>query len=43
MCLHNAGGLHSGPQHILLGGDVIGLGYPFQIIQIAKDTNILHI
>ena len=32
MCFHNAGGLHSGPQHVLLCGDVIWLGYPLQVV-----------
>lgn len=35
MCFHDAGGLHSGPQHILLCGDVIRFGYPLQVIQVA--------
>lgn len=35
MRFHDAGGLHSGPQHILLRGDVIRLGYPLQVIQVA--------
>lgn len=35
MRLHDAGGLHSGPQHILLRGDVIRLGYPLQVVQVA--------
>lgn len=39
MRFHDAGGLHSGPQHILLCGDVIGLGYPLQVIQVA-DGNV---
>lgn len=33
--LHDAGGLHPGPQDILLCGDVGGLGYPVQVIQVA--------
>lgn len=39
--LNDACGLHSGPQHILLGWDIGGLGYPVQIVQIAEenDTN----
>lgn len=32
MCLHDARGLHSGPQHVLLCGDVIWLAYPRQVI-----------
>lgn len=32
MCFHDACGLNSGPQHILLRGDVIRLGYPLQVI-----------
>lgn len=35
--LHNARGLHSGAQHILLGGDVVGTGYPLQVVQVAGD------
>lgn len=35
MCLHDAGGLHSGPQHVLLCGDVLALGYPLQVVQVA--------
>lgn len=34
--LHNACGLHSGPQDILLSRDVGGLGYPVQIVQVAE-------
>lgn len=34
--LHDAGGLDSGSQHVLLGGDVIGFGYPLQVIQITE-------
>lgn len=34
--LHNACGLDSGPQDILLSRDVGGLGYPVQIIQVAE-------
>lgn len=33
--LHNACGLDSGPQDILLSWDVGGLGYPVQIVQVA--------
>lgn len=33
--LHDAGGLHSGPQHVLLRGDVLALGYPLQVVQVA--------
>lgn len=33
--LHNAGGLHPGPQDVLLCGDVGGLGYPVQVVQVA--------
>ena len=32
MRLHDACGLHSGPQHVLLCGDVIWLAYPLQVI-----------
>ena len=35
MRFHDAGGLHSGPQHVLLCGDVIWLGYPLQVVQVA--------
>lgn len=35
VCLHDAGGLDSGPQHVLLCGDVVCFGYPLQIIQVA--------
>lgn len=35
MRLHDAGGLDSGPQHVLLRGDVIRLGYPLQVVQVA--------
>lgn len=34
--LHNAGGLDSSSQHVLLGGDVICFGYPLQVIQITE-------
>lgn len=34
--LHNACGLDSGPQDILLSRDVGGLGYPVQIVQVAE-------
>lgn len=33
--LHDACGLDSGPQDILLRGDVGGLGYPVQVVQVA--------
>lgn len=35
VCLHNACGLDSGPQDILLSRDVGGLGYPVQVVQVA--------
>lgn len=35
MRLHDAGGLHAGPQHVLLRGDVLTLGYPLQVVQVA--------
>lgn len=35
MRLHDAGGLHSGPQHVLLRGDVLALGYPLKVVQVA--------
>lgn len=34
--LHNASGLDSSSQHILLGGDVICFSYPLQIIQVTE-------
>lgn len=34
--LHNACGFDSGPQDVLLGWDVGGLGYPVQIVQVAE-------
>lgn len=33
---HNACGLHSCPQDILLGWNVVGLGYSIQIIEVTK-------
>lgn len=33
--LHDACGLDSGPQDVLLRGDVGGLGYPVQVVQVA--------
>lgn len=33
--LHDACGLDSGPQDVLLRGDVCGLGYPVQVVQVA--------
>lgn len=35
MRFHDASGLHSGPQHVLLCGDVILLAYPLHVIQVA--------
>lgn len=36
--LHDARGLHSSPQHILLSGNVILLRYPVQVVQVtARD------
>ncbi len=35
MCLYDASGLHSGPQHVLLGWDVFYLAYPLHVIQIT--------
>lgn len=35
MCLHDACGFDSGPQHILLSGYIGGLRYSVQIIQVA--------
>lgn len=34
--LHDARGLHPGPQDILLRRDVGGLGYPVQVVQVAE-------
>lgn len=34
--LHNACGLDSGPQDILLSWDIGALGYPVQIVQVAE-------
>lgn len=34
--LHDASGLDASSQHVLLGGDVICFGYPFQIIQVTE-------
>lgn len=34
--LHNAGGLDTGSQHILLSWDVICFSYPLQVIQVTK-------
>lgn len=39
MRLHNPSGLYSGPQNILLGGNIVGSSYPIQIIQITTQTN----
>lgn len=39
VCLHDAGGLDSGPQHVLLCGDVVCFGYPLQVIQVADREN----
>lgn len=36
--LHDAGGLHARSQHVLLGGDVVCLGYPFQVVQVTERT-----
>lgn len=35
--LYDAGGLHPGAQHVLLGGDVVSTGYPLQVIQVAGE------
>lgn len=34
--LHNPSGLDPSPQHVLLGGDVIQLSDPLQIIQVTE-------
>lgn len=39
MCFHDAGGLDSSSQHVLLCGDVVWLGYPLQVIKIAEKSN----
>lgn len=36
VCLDDAGSFHSGPQHVLLGGNVVCSCYPLKIIQITK-------
>lgn len=33
--LHDARGLHACPQHVLLRWDVVRLGYPLQVVQVA--------
>lgn len=42
---HDAGGLHTSSQHVLLCGDVVWLAYPLQIFQVAvertQDLNVL--
>ena len=35
VCFHDAGGLDPGPEHVLLGWHISGIGYPVQVIQIA--------
>lgn len=41
---HDARGLDASPQHVLLCGDVVGFGYPLQVIQVAdRKTNILYL
>lgn len=35
VCFHNSSSFDSGPQHILLGGDIGPVGYPLQVIQVA--------
>lgn len=37
--LHDASGLHSRAQDILLGGDVAGLADPLQVVQVAEQNN----
>ena len=39
VCLHDASGLHPGPQHVLLGGDVVPLTYSLQVVQVAVGVN----
>ena len=36
--LDNPSGLYSGSEHILLGWNVVGLGYPLNVIQVAVVT-----
>ena len=36
---HDTRSLHTRPQHVLLGGDVVRLGYPFQVVQVAVGVN----
>ena len=35
VCFHNSSSFDSGPQHILLCGDISPVGYPLQVIQVA--------
>lgn len=35
VCLYDASGLYSSSQHIILRWDVVCLGYPLQVIQVA--------
>lgn len=35
VCFHNSSSFDSGPQHVLLGGDIRTVGYPLQVIQVA--------
>lgn len=39
VCLHNTSSFNSGPQHILLGGDVSRVRYPVQVIQVTEREN----
>lgn len=39
--LHNPCGLHSGSEHVLLGWNVVGLGYPLKVIQVTVETEHL--
>lgn len=36
VCFHNSGSFDSGPEHVLLGGDIGPVGYPLEVIQVAS-------
>lgn len=42
VCLDDTGSFHSGPQHVLLGGDVVCSCYPLKIIQITTHTHTVY-
>ena len=33
---HDAGGLDTGAQHVLLGGHIGAMGYPIQVVEVAE-------